>query len=119
MLRRRRQLTVSVSKQLALAKALCITFRLALKTHTILHVRWSVYYYLSDRSEVSHLNIDIQEAAFGNLKHEAHLCAGVDPLVEALLGMGVYANEVAGRSGGQDGQQDNQLRHGKHVLNVW
>lgn len=50
-----------------------------------------------------HLNVDIEEAAFGNFKHEAHLCAGVDPLVEALLGMGVYANEVAGRSSRQDG----------------
>lgn len=62
-----------------------------------------------------YLNIDVQEASFGYLKHEAHLGAGVDPLIEALLGMGVYANEVAGRSGTQDGQQDNQLRHGKHV----
>lgn len=59
------------------------------------------YCYLT---ELLHLNIDVQEAAFGNLKHEAHLCARVNPLVEALLGMGVYANEVARRSSRQPGQ---------------
>lgn len=59
---------------------------------------------------ISHLDVDVQEASFGYLKHEAHLGAWIDPLVEALLGMGVYANEVAGRGGRQDGQQDDQLR---------
>lgn len=66
-------------------------------------------------NELCHLNIDVQKASFGNLEHKAHLGAGVDPLVEALLGMGVYANEIAGRSGREDGQQHNQLRHGEHV----
>ena len=64
---------------------------------------------------MSHLHINVQEASFGDLEHEAHLGAGVDPLVEALVGMGVYANEVAGRGGRQDGQQNNELRQGKHV----
>lgn len=77
---------------------------------------WCVF---SNLDLLFYLNVDVQKAAFRNLEHEAHLCAGVDPLVEALLGMGVYANEVAGRRSRQDGQQDDQLRHGKHVPNVW
>lgn len=64
---------------------------------------------------VSHVNVDVKESSLGNLKHETHLGAGVDPLVEALLGVGVYANEVAGRGSRKDGQQHNQLRHGEHV----
>lgn len=62
-----------------------------------------------------HLDVDVQKASFCHLEHEAHLGAGVHPLIEALFGMGVYANEVAGRGGRQDGQQDDQLRGGKHV----
>lgn len=61
-----------------------------------------------------HLDVNVQKASFGHLEHEAHLGAGVNPLIEALFGMGVYANEVAGRGGRQDGQQDDQLRGGKH-----
>lgn len=61
-----------------------------------------------------HLNVDVEEAALGHLEHEAHLGSGVDPLVEALLRMGVDANEVAGRGGAQDGHQNHQLRHGEH-----
>uniref|UniRef100_A0A0E9XHF9 Uncharacterized protein n=1 Tax=Anguilla anguilla TaxID=7936 RepID=A0A0E9XHF9_ANGAN len=42
-----------------------------------------------------YLHIDVQEASFGNLKHEAHFGPRVDPFKEALLGMSVYANEVS------------------------
>lgn len=62
----------------------------------------------------THFDVDIQEASLGHLEHEAHLCAGVDPLVEALLGMGVDANEVAGGGGTEGGQQHQQLRDGQH-----
>lgn len=78
-----------------------------------IHIFHSVY-----ASYLVYLYVDVQKATFRDLKHEAHLCAGVGPLVEALLGMGVYANEVAGRRSWQDGHQDNQLRQGKHVQNV-
>lgn len=67
------------------------------------------YYSRLIRNKASHLYVNIQEASLGHLEHETHLGARVDPLVETLLGMSVYANEVARRGSRQDCQQDNEL----------
>lgn len=67
--------------------------------------------------EAYYLYVDVQEASLGHLEHEAHLRARVDPLVEALLSMSIYANKVAGRGSTQSGQQDNKFWDGKHNWN--
>ena len=67
----------------------------------------------------SHLNINVQKTPFSHFKHKTHFGSGVDPLVEALFCMGVYANEIPRRSGRQDGQKHNELRQSEHFWTLY